>query len=91
MGLPELFSLRKAAQTVAAQVSAGNVALILRDAKANGVHAIYRESDIPSELGAPTPAEAVKKLLPGEIVALSNAVEQLTGYRRKTIREVKNG
>ena len=27
------------------------MALILRDAKANGVHAIYRESDIPSELG----------------------------------------
>lgn len=36
--------------------------------------------------------EAVKKLLlPGEIVDLSNAVEQLTGYRRKTITEVKNG
>lgn len=32
MGLPELsFSLQKAAQTVAARVSAGNVALILRD------------------------------------------------------------
>lgn len=42
--------------------------------------------------GAATPAEAVKKLLlPGEIVDLSNAVERLTGYRRTTIKEVKNG
>ncbi|WP_298016412.1 phage tail assembly chaperone [uncultured Dysosmobacter sp.] len=41
---------------------------------------------------APIPAEAVKKLLlPGEIVDLSNAAEQLTGYHRKTIHEVKNG
>lgn len=67
MGLPELsFSLRKAAQTVAARVSAGNVALILRDAKANGVHAIYRESDIPTELGAANIA-AVKRAMVGYI------------------------
>ena len=53
MGLPELtFSLKKAADTVATRVSAGIVAMILRDAKANGVHAIYRESDIPADLGA---------------------------------------
>lgn len=40
---------------------------------------------------APTPAEAVKKLLlPGEIADLSRAVEQLTGYRRTTITEIKN-
>lgn len=39
-----------------------------------------------------TPAEAVKAmLLPGEIADLSAAVERLTGYRRSTIEEVKNG
>lgn len=39
-----------------------------------------------------TPAETIKALLlPGEIADLSAAVEQLTGYRRNTIREVKNG
>lgn len=36
MGLPELtFSLKKAADNVAARVSSGIVAMILRDAKAN--------------------------------------------------------
>lgn len=51
-----------------------------------------KDPRLMEKYGAPTPAEAVKKLLlPGEIVDLSNAVEQLTGYRRKTIREVKNG
>lgn len=39
-----------------------------------------------------TPAETVKNmLLPGEIADLSAAVERLTGYRRATIEEVKNG
>lgn len=67
MGLPELsFSLQKAAQTVAARVSAGNVALILRDANANGVYTIYRESDIPAELGAANIA-AIKRAMVGYI------------------------
>ena len=39
MGLPELtFSLKKAADNVATRVSSGIVAMILRDAKANGLH-----------------------------------------------------
>ena len=39
-----------------------------------------------------TPAEAIKAmLLPGEIADLSIAVEKLSGYRRTTIEEVKNG
>ncbi len=51
-----------------------------------------KDPRLMEKYGAATPAEAVKKLLlPGEIVDLSNAVEQLTGYRRKTIHEVKNG
>ena len=43
MGLPELtFSLKKAADNVATRVSSGIVAMILRDAKANGLHTINR-------------------------------------------------
>ena len=39
-----------------------------------------------------TPAETVKAmLLPGEIADLAIAVEKLSGYRRTTIEEVKNG
>ena len=39
-----------------------------------------------------TPAETVKAmLLPGEIADVSIAVEKLSGYRRTTIEEVKNG
>ena len=53
MGLPELnFTLTRAAETVAARTARGNVALILRDAAANGTHTIHREADIPSALGA---------------------------------------
>ena len=39
-----------------------------------------------------TPAETVKAmLLPGEIADLAIAVEKLSGYRRTTLEEVKNG
>lgn len=41
----------KSAQTVAARVSAGNVSLILRDARATGVRTVCRESGISAELG----------------------------------------
>lgn len=51
-----------------------------------------KDPRLMEKYGAATPAEAVKKLLlPGEIVDLSNAIERLTGYRRSTIKEVKNG
>lgn len=44
------------------------------------------------KFGGPTPAEMVKGLLlPGEIADLSRAVEKLSGYRRETIEEIKNG
>lgn len=67
MGLPELtFSLKKAADTVATRVSAGIVAMILRDAKANGLYTFNRESDIPSELGADNIA-AIKRAMVGYI------------------------
>lgn len=49
MGLPELtFTLKKAAETVSTRISRGAVALILRDSKANGVHVVCQESDIPT-------------------------------------------
>lgn len=67
MGLPELtFSLQKAAQTVAARVSAGIVGLILRDANANGIYTIHRESDIPAELGVAN-IDAIKRAMVGYI------------------------
>lgn len=67
MGLPELtFSLKKAADSVATRVSAGIVAMILRDAKANGLHTINRESDIPADLGVANIA-AIKRAMAGYI------------------------
>ena len=67
MGLPELtFALKKAADNVATRVSAGIVAMILRDAKANGLHTINRESDIPSELGVDN-INAIKRAMMGYI------------------------
>lgn len=40
---------------------------------------------------AVSPAEALKALLlPGEIADLAMEIERLTGYRRRTIEEVKN-
>lgn len=55
-----------------------------------------REPDLKNPVlqerfGGVTPAETVKAmLLPGEIAELSVAVEKLSGYRRVTIREIKN-
>jgi len=58
--------MKKAASTVASRVSSGVVALILRDAKANGVYAIHRESDIPADLGLAN-AEAIRRAMEGYI------------------------
>lgn len=47
---------------------------------------------LQAKFGGATPVETVKAMfLPGEIADLSRAVERLSGYRRDTIREVKNG
>lgn len=47
--------------------------------------------ELLEKFGAVTPVEAVKSLLlPGEIEDLSQEVERLCGYRRRTIAEVKN-
>lgn len=51
-----------------------------------------RDGRLMERFGAVTPAEMLKKLLlPGEIADLASAVERLSGYRRSTITEVKNG
>lgn len=67
MGLPELtFTLTQAAETAAARLYSGNVALILRDAKANGVYTIHRESDFPAGLGAAN-ADYIRRAMIGSI------------------------
>ena len=51
-----------------------------------------KDSRLQAKFGGVTPAETLKQmLLPGEIADLSRAVERLSGYRRTTITEVKNG
>ena len=51
-----------------------------------------KASVLMEKFGGPTPAEAVKgMLLPGEIEDMARAVEKLSGYRRETIEEIKNG
>lgn len=95
MGLPALnFSYRKAAETVAARLKQGVVALILRDATlAPGVYPVVYESDIPAALGTANQA-AVKRTMLGYISApskillsvidaddaITGAVDQLTGF-----------
>ena len=67
MGLPTItFSLQKAAQRVAARISAGRVALILRDEKAKGLHTVYQQGDIPTELSQVN-KDAVLRALMGYI------------------------
>lgn len=49
-----------------------------------------KDPALSAKFGGATPAETVKSMfLPGEIADLSRAVEQLSGYRRNTIAEVK--
>lgn len=67
MGLPTLtFTLKKAATSVSSRITNGAVALILRDSKANGVHTVCRESDIPAALGVNN-AAYIKRALVGNI------------------------
>ena len=67
MGLPQLtFELKKAADTVVARTTQGIIGMILKDTKALGVHVIYQESDIPTDLGADNIAY-IKRALTGYI------------------------
>ena len=51
-----------------------------------------KDPALQEKFGGPTPAEMLKgMLLPGEIADLSLAIERLSGYRRSTIEEIKNG
>lgn len=67
MGLPQLtFELAKAADSVVARTTRGIVGMIIKDTKSIGVHVIYQESDIPSDLGADNIAY-IKRALIGHI------------------------
>ena len=67
MGLPQLtFELKKAADTVAARTAQGVIGMIVKDTKSVGVHVIYQESDIPTDLGADNIAY-IKQALTGYI------------------------
>lgn len=74
-----------------------DLARFTQDADVNILLAGCAEPDLKDprlmeKFGGATPAEAVKRmLLPGEIADLGMAVEKLSGYRRVTITEVKNG
>ena len=51
-----------------------------------------KDERLQEKFGGATPADVVKRmLLPGEIADLSQVIEKLSGYRRLTITEVKNG
>ncbi len=50
-----------------------------------------RSSELQQHYGAPTPLEAIQALLlPGEIEDLSAEIERLSGFRRRTVEEIKN-
>lgn len=67
MGLPQLsFALQNAANTVVARTTQGIVGMILKDTKALGIHVIYQENDIPTDLGADNIAY-IKRALIGHI------------------------
>ncbi len=67
MGLPQLtFKLMKAADTVVTRTAQGIIGMILKDTKSIGVHVIYQESDIPTDLGADNIAY-IKRALIGYI------------------------
>lgn len=86
MGLPELtFTLKKAAETVSTRISRGAVALILRDSKANGVHVVCQESDIPTTLGADNIAY-IKRALMGYINRPSAVYVSVVARRRERSR-----
>lgn len=51
-----------------------------------------KSDELQEFYGVPTPVEAVRSLLlPGEIADLAMEVERLSGYRHRTIQEIKNG
>ena len=87
MGLPELtFELKKAAETAAGRQSAGIVALILRDTKAQGLHTVRRDSDIPAELGAAN-RDYIRRAMIGYIQAPSVVYVSVIGQET----EIKAG
>lgn len=51
---------------------------------------VFKDRDAMERHHAATPAELVKKtLMPGEILDLQIEIEKLSGFRRKTLEEIK--
>lgn len=92
-GSPVVFTLRGLPYGKVTSIQNGNgddmnVHILL----AGCVEPDWRSQELQKKFGGVTPAETVKAaLLPGEIEDLSRAVERLSGYRKTTIEEIKNG
>ena len=92
-GAPVVFTLRALPYGKVASIQSGNgedmnVHILL----AGCVEPDWRSPELQKRFGGVTPAETLKAaLLPGEIEDLSRAVERLSGYRKTTIEEIKNG
>ncbi len=51
---------------------------------------VFKNKELMEKYGVPTPTELVKKILSaGEIEEISKQIEVLSGYRTKTIEEIK--
>ncbi|HWQ59054.1 MAG TPA: phage tail sheath C-terminal domain-containing protein [Clostridia bacterium] len=80
MGLPKItITFTAAAEAVSRRAGQGTVALILRDAAAQGVHEIGAADDIPAALGAENKAYIAQALIgnvnrPGKVIACVVAV-----------------
>ncbi|WP_251447064.1 phage tail assembly chaperone [Vermiculatibacterium agrestimuris] len=92
-GSPVVFTLRGLPYGKVTSIQNGsgvdmNVHILL----AGCVEPDWKSPELQKRFGGATPAETVKAaLLPGEIEDLARAVERLSGYRKTTIEEIKNG
>lgn len=95
-GEPVIFKLRGMSYNRVAEIKAmasstetAEEKVDLRILLAGVVSPNLKSKELQAKFGAPTPAELVKKmLLAGEIADISSEIERLSGYRRKTIRDV---
>lgn len=91
VGEPVVFKLKALPYSRAYELTNGttddmNVHIIL----AGVVEPSFKDSALLEKYGAVTPAELVKKILqPGEIDTLAKNIEELSGYRKTVIEEVK--
>ena len=85
-----VFSLRALPYSRAAELSKMEADSSVHIILAGTVSPDLKNSELLEKHAAATPAELVKKmLLPGEIEDLSREVEKLSGYRQRTLEELK--